>query len=724
MKDAEPQVNWPSMIRYVVVLDEDSLEDASVFQGFSPGMLNMEWALRSISEMPADIFDFGLPLEARKARRITGKGWSWTPLTISNFLKLRVSQDDPYWVVYSGSEAIFSALSDWESRQTLPILHISTDDAGGLAPDRARWTHVRDHILRVAVKLHQRARRFPVAELRKTLKAWRKPTAPRLDLVAKLHNCTVPNLVTLRTLGFSFAAEESLTSPPGDESPHINAIVESANAVISQQESVGVFPALFSHFPKPDRIVTAPSLYAHTRQRLRPNTDAPAGLFETIRVIQQQKGYTFSGPGAVMVRTMSPAGQYIMGLRAQELNVQTLAVSLRAASTLAATVRLPNGVNLSSELSDFTGHVRGGRSTGGNGKAERVFRNVQNSLRSYTSPALLDIVASSQTGVKLIADAPLEWLPVGDLPLAIALDVSRIPTTPGNLMMTQLMRSETLYLKPKAFGEVLVVSSFSPNDPIRHDVRMAMETFTETAKEHLNFRQVTVTCREQFVEAVNSFHGAMMIFDGHGSHDRNSGAGFLHIGAEKVDVWELRGRLRPPPVVVLSACDTHSPDRTHATAGAGFLTCGATSVVATFLPVRSKSAALFAARLSMRAAWYTHAVVHGSKRPILWSEVVGSMLRLDFLSDLIGRLEKKKMLSPLPAADLRTEVNMFVHTRDPNWWANAKARLMEVTGLEADDMARLISKTIAEGDSVRYTHLGNPDLLCITDSDLMDSVRP
>lgn len=72
-------------------------------------------------EMPADIFDFGLPLEARKARRIRGKGWSWTPLTISNFLKLRVSQDDPYWVVYSGSEAIFSALSDWESRQTLPF---------------------------------------------------------------------------------------------------------------------------------------------------------------------------------------------------------------------------------------------------------------------------------------------------------------------------------------------------------------------------------------------------------------------------------------------------------------------------------------------------------------------------------------------------------------------------------------------------------------------------
>ena len=687
-------------------------------------MLDMEWALRSISEMPTDVFDFGLPLHARKARRITGNGWSWTPLTISNFLKLRITPEDPFWVVYSGSGAAFSALRDWESRQTLPVLHISTVDADILAPEKARWTHVRDHIRKVAPKLHERERRFPLAELQKTLKAWRRPVAPRLKLDAKLHNCTIPNLMTLRAIGFSFSSEEPLVSSPDDERPHVNAILDSANAVIAEQDSVGLFPALLSYVPKPDRIVIAPSLYAHARQRLRPSADAPPGLHETIRLIQQQKGYMFYGTGPAMARAMSPAGQYIMRLRAQELNVQTLAVSLRAASTLAATVRLSSGVNLSSELSDFTGHVRGGRNTGGNSKAERVFRNVQKSLRDHTSQALLDIVAGSQTGVKLIADAPLEWLPVGDLPLGIALDVSRIPATPGNLMMTQLARSETLYLAPKAFAEVLVVSSFSPSDPIRNDVRTAMETLTGNSKEHLKFRQLTVNSRDQFVEAVNSFHGAMMIFDGHGSHDRNSGAGFLHIGAEKIDVWELRGRLRPPPIVLLSACDTHSPDRTHATAGAGFLNCGATSVVATFLPVRSKSAALFAARLSMRAAWYTHAVVHESRRPILWSEVVGSMLRLDFLSDLLGRLERKKLLSPRPAVNLRTEVNMFVHTRDPDWWANAKARIIEATDITPDAMAQLISKTIAEGDSVRYTHLGNPDLLCITDRHLLNASQP
>ncbi|WP_426127913.1 CHAT domain-containing protein [Pararhizobium sp. PWRC1-1] len=424
-----------------------------------------------------------------------------------------------------------------------------------------------------------------------------------------------------------------------------------------------------------------------------------------------------------MVAMLSPAGHYIIGVRAKELTAQTLAVSLRAASTLASSIRLPNGVNKTSELRDFTGYASGGGSSGGTNKAERVFRSVQESLARHTPAPLVEIISSSHTGVKLIADAPLEWLPIGDLPMSIALDVSRIPATPGNLMMMQLARTQTLYLPPKAFEEVLVVSSFAQTDPIRNDVRQAMDVFAGNSKQSLKFRQVSVSTSDEFVAAVNDFHGAMMIFDGHGSHDKNSGVGALHIGSEAVDIWELRGRMRPPPVVVLSACDTQSPDRTHATAGAGFLTCGATSVVGTFLPVRSKSAALFAARLALRAAWYTQAVVGGAKRPILWSEVVGGMLRLDFLSDLMGVLEKKNLVDADQAFATRTSVNMLVHTRDPDWWPQAKLKLRAAIGCDEETLKKLISRTVAEGDSIRYTHIGNPDLLCITDLDVMNAGR-
>lgn len=286
-------------------------------------------------------------------------------------------------------------------------------------------------------------------------------------------------------------------------------------------------------------------------------------------------------------------------------------------------------------------------------------------------------------------------------------------------MMTQIATSQTLYLPPASFSEVLVVSSFAPSDPIRNDVTRAMRIMADNSGERLKFHQVSVNTSEEFVAAVNGFNGSMMIFDGHGSHDKNSGVGALHIGSEKVDIWQLRGQMRPPPVVVLSACDTQSPDRTHATAGAGFLSCGAMAVVGTFLPVRSKNAALFASRLALRAAWYTEAVVGGSKRPILWSQVVGGMLRLDLVSDLITAIEKKKAIDVNEAITLRSSVNMLVHTRDPDWWPQAKQMIQSATGWAGEALQKVVSEAVAAGDSIRYTHIGNPNLLCITDRAVM-----
>lgn len=711
---------YSNKIRYIIVLADETLEVASLFQGISPSMMDMEWALKLVATLPTDVLEFGLSLEARTGRRLTAHGWSWTPLTLSNFVKLTIPMEDPFWVVMTGSDKTFAGVAEWERRQKFPVLKVSTIGKKSLRPKNTRWTHVREHLARVAQVLRVLDQRFPIEDMSKTLSAWRAPEAPVLDLVAKPHNSTIANLVTLQSLGYRFKAEAPLASPPGDERPHVNAMEETARAVIAVQDDVGFFPALMSHPPKPDRIVLAPALYAHTRERLpKPEPDDPPGLRETIRLLQQQTGYIFHGAGKALAPMMLPAGQFVLDVRMRELHVQTAAAALRSASTIAATIRLPNGVNLTPELSNFTGYARGDGSNARNNKGERVFQSVQTALAKHTPAQLLDIVASSQSGVKLIADAPLEWLPVGDLPMSIALDVSRIPATPGNLMITQLARIETLYLDPDAFSEVLVISSFGTSDPIRNDVRHAMAIMASNSSDRLKIRQVTVNSTDEFVTAINDFHGAMMVFDGHGSHDKISGVGALHVGSEKIDVWQLRGRIRPPPVVVLSACDTQSPDRTHVTAGSGFLTCGATAVVGTFLPVRSKSAALFAARLALRAAWYTHAVV-GGKRPILWSEVFGGMLRLDYLSDLMGRLEREKLVTQASAIALRNEVNMHVHTRDPDWWPQVKQKLQAASGLDDAAMKSLISKTVAEGDSVRYTHIGNPDLLCITSAEVLN----
>lgn len=259
------QQSIPISIRYVIVLADDSLEDASLFQGIYPSMLEMEWALRLIPYLPADVFDYGLPLQARKSRRLTGHGWSWTPLTLSNFHKLTVSSEDPFWVVMTGTASAFSEVTKWEDRQSLPILKISTAGKKSLRPKNVRWTHIRDHLRAVAERLSKRDATFPLGQFSKTLSAWRTPEAPILDLIAKPHNSTIANLIVLQSLGYAFRGEETLTSPPHDEGPHIKAMEDAALAIVAVQHSVDFVPAFLSYPPKPDRIVLAPALYARAR---------------------------------------------------------------------------------------------------------------------------------------------------------------------------------------------------------------------------------------------------------------------------------------------------------------------------------------------------------------------------------------------------------------------------------------------------------------------------
>jgi len=77
---------------------------------------------------------------------------------------------------------------------------------------------------------------------------------------------------------------------------------------------------------------------------------------------------------------------------------------------------------------------------------------------------------------------------------------------------------------------------------------------------------------EQFIEALNSVEGGDINIDGHGIYDDGDGIGKLAIGKEQIDVWRLRGEMRVPPIVILSACDTHGLDSpSHATVGNGFL---------------------------------------------------------------------------------------------------------------------------------------------------------
>ncbi|NNH41876.1 CHAT domain-containing protein [Rhizobium laguerreae] len=723
--DFETKRRWAAVteITYVVVLEDGGLESASPFQGISNRFDELGWTLRQILDLPPDLLSPALPPQGKIGMRVTGRGWNWMPLMVSELEKINISETAPFWVAISGHAAVAKRTKRWCSRQSFPVFHITDGYLGDARPGEANRERIRRHLRKVMQRL---PRSFPPvlrANLGEMIEGWRADENFPLSFTPRSHNCTLPNLVTLQAVGADMSAEIALNPLVGNEGEFVDAIEESTLEVLALRATVAGIPALRVQPQTPDVIVAAPAAYSHFRVRMRRSVDLPAGFREAIQLQQRQTGYRMMIEGFSFPRELifSPGWQTVMGIRGRELQLQTHAIALRAASTFAATIRLPSGVNTFPDLRNFTNHIRGKNGPNKLKKTIGLFQKVQSALTAHCNSELLEKIALSRSGVKLVSDAPLEWLPCGGLPLCIARDVSRIPATPGNLMMIELVPPRRMFLDPSAFEEILVISSFQDDDHLKDILSKAVKEVAQTIPGHLRIKHVRVKNERDLVDAFNAFGGAMVILDCHGNHNERTGVGTLRIGSDDVDVWALRNALRSPPIVILSACDTHAPDRTHATVANGFLSCGARAVLGTFLPIRGDRAGVFAARLAYRASWYVSTLVDKIKTPVLWSEVVGSMVRLDFLSELISRIQRRRAFTQEVLDELRFDVDMLIHSRDPNWWSGATKKIMQVMNLTDAEFDDFVSSALGAGDSVRYTHLGNPETICITSEKILGS---
>jgi len=99
---------------------------------------------------------------------------------------------------------------------------------------------------------------------------------------------------------------------------------------------------IFGAYPRrPDTILFSPSLYQGLERWLG-GKDPPLGLRETVRAISRQRGHRMDiyvdDAGAAMATAL-------INMRRQEVMLQSMVVGLRAASTVASVLRLPNDVN-------------------------------------------------------------------------------------------------------------------------------------------------------------------------------------------------------------------------------------------------------------------------------------------------------------------------------------------------------------------------------------------
>jgi hypothetical protein len=262
---------------------------------------------------------------------------------------------------------------------------------------------------------------------------------------------------------------------------------------------------------------------------------------------------------------------------------------------------------------------------------------------------------------------------------------------------------------------VLIINAFQPGDPLRGLLRFSVTESLLTAPRQLDIEWVDVDGIDSFRNALNSFDGRIVLFDGHGSYSRELGHGVLRLGGEDVDIWSLKDQVRVPPIVILSACDTHPMDGTHATAANAFLMLGAHTVLASLVPLDGMQAAILAGRLMLRLAMYLPEVEQTPIFPLRWSEIVTGMLRMSYITDVLAALQKAgwKQLTLERTQVIQLAANDFINYLHPQWFEKTLELIADVTGIGLDVVKEAHLTKAYFVETLHYVQLGNPEEIMV-----------
>jgi CHAT domain len=706
-------------IYYLIVLATDDPHHVTPFQGFSESWAPNLWALKILSTVPADVLEPTSPLDGLTALRIGGvRSIAWSPINLGALESHSAFELGVFVVLFTGETECAKRVAAWCKRQAEPALHVSPHEVeGAIQPDALNLETLRVYCKKAMSHGVKRFRQDQLDACEGKLDKWETPVAIPSGLTLKSHNITIPNYMSLERAGRSIADGESFIA--NTEQEYTDTLLESARPIGAIRDEIGVRGFHFRTLMRPELILAEPALYRLNYQRLKPEGPFKEKVVaQTLRWLQTQKGLCSQHPSEFVKELLeSKAAQILLSMRGSEAFTFTAGVGLRAAETCSAVVRLSPGVNhVFSSLAIYAKNIRSTKLEA-RLKTRKLFDAIQDGLTSAVGADRINYIKERGGPIKLVTDAPVEWLPIDDLPLAMRYDCSRINATPGNMLMAMLCDHHTLIFHPEQMQKVLVINAFTDDDPLKNVLTSALGAIKESWQGKVEVIFKATKTKDEFAAALNDYDGCIMIFDGHGRNNAEEPIGKLAIGKEEIDVWELRGRVRVPPIVLLSACDTHGIDAaSQATVGNGFLFLGARTVLATLLPLGGGPAALFMARLVYRLADFIPAVIESRVRVLNWTEIISGMLRMFLATELLDQLIGPPDGIDTPRGKLQHDANGFINTReDDRWYEKLLDRIAEH---KQCDVAQVQSKArgiVARSEAIRYIQLGNPESILIDD---------
>lgn len=213
---------------------------------------------------------------------------------------------------------------------------------------------------------------------------------------------------------------------------------------------------------------------------------------------------------------------------------------------------------------------------------------IESIVENTVSKQILKIIASKGKHIKFISDFPIEWIDNNGLPLYVEKSVSRLPVMPGNGLI------EHSYNSSFELGiqntKILIINSLSKLDESSKILYRYGTEFKSILKREY-FGDIKKVCyfepenKNDFVQKIESFKPTILIYYGHGSHNLREDEGYLNINGEKFAATEVEKLSWVPPIVILGACETQTPNTDYLNIGNCFFLAGSTSVLATYFPV-------------------------------------------------------------------------------------------------------------------------------------------
>jgi len=529
-----------------------------------------------------------------------------------------------------------------------------------------------------------------------------------IPFTAGLHNSTIPMANVLMSCGFDFCNSKNIPPSEGTE-PHISSMIQMSNLIDKLRKEQ---PADVQLLRKNDAIVFCPSVMAMMykiqfwNQHLRSLTKYKREFVKSF--LLRNKGYS-NGVIAVDGNGFNPYDDPIvrpmLQMRQFELRYFTELIALVAVNQFAPAFRLPGAVMLHhgmlDEIYTLICSDKPSRTKELNKRVSAYGRQVKDEIGEDLWRAIFE----DRKKLLLVCDFPAEWLPIDLVPAMFRYQITRVPSTPGNVTSHVLLSTPRHAIPCSSMNNVLVIRSFKENDIIRDHLTEAIKAY---GLERVKVQFVDVETKEDVISAMNGFNGAIVVFDCHGNHGGKEEHGWLEIGKERLDVWTLANSARMPPIVILAACSTHAIDGSHASVANGFLRSGVLAVLGTYAPVQSIHAAVLVGRLLYRIDKFLP--VRTMRYPVTWREIVSEFLKMSYVTDVLRELHQHiEVIDEEQYRTIHLEANEAINSGRDDWIINLQKHVMKATNQTEAEIIDLWEKNFQYVDTMLFTQLGRPE---------------